>query len=159
MNAMGLQTLSLTAADSTGEMNADQIEQSLTNRRVTAFEVQEGLDYLAHETGGIPIRNTNDLSGGIRRVMEDQKGYYLIGYRPDDSTFDARTGRRTFHKLSVKVLRPGKFKVRMRNGFYGVADDDQIAKVLTPREQILSALTSPFGAAGVHLRLTTLVCQ
>ena len=44
----------------------------------------------------------------------------------------------------------------MRNGFYGVADDDQIAKVLTPREQILSALTSPFGAAGVHLRLTTL---
>ena len=27
---------------------------------------------------------------------------------------------------------------------------------ITPRQQILKALTSPFGAAGVHMRLTTL---
>jgi len=40
------------------------------------------------------------LSGGIRRVLEDQKGFYLIGYRPDEMTFDKRTGRRTFHKLT-----------------------------------------------------------
>jgi len=156
MNASGLQTLSLTAADSTGEMTSEQIEQQLSNRRSTSFEVQEGLDYLAKQTGGIAIRNTNDLSSGIRRVIEDQKNYYLIGYRPDDSTFDAKTGRRTFHKLTLKISRPGKFTVRMRNGFYGVADDQQIAKAVTPREQIISALTSPFGAAGVRLRLTTL---
>jgi len=156
MNATGLQVFGLTAADATGGMTADQVDQQLTNRRASAFEVQEGLDYLAQETGGLAIRNTNDLSGGIRRVMADQKDYYLIGYRPDDSTFDEKTGRRTFHRLSVKILRPGKFKVRMRNGFYGVADDAQVAKAVTPREQILSALTSPFGAAGVRLRLTTL---
>ena len=156
MNAMGLQVLGLTASDATGEMSTAQVDEQLSNRRATAFEVQEGLDYLAQETGGLAIRNTNDLSGGIRRVMADQKDYYLIGYRPDDSTFDAKTGRRTFHKLSVKILRPGKFKVRMRNGFYGVADDAQVAKAVTPREQILSALVSPFGAAGVRLRLTTL---
>lgn len=156
MNASGLQALTLTAADSTGEMSSDQIEQQLSNRRSTSFEVQEGLDYLAKQTGGIAIRNTNDLSSGIRRVIEDQKNYYLIGYRPDDSTFDAKTGRRTFHKLTLKISRPGKFTVRMRNGFYGVADDQQIAKAVTPREQIISALTSPFGAAGVRLRLTTL---
>ena len=65
------------------------------------------------------MRNTNDLSGGIRRVLDDQKGFYLIGYRPDESTFDKRTGRRTFHKLTLKVTRPGKFNVRMRNGFLG----------------------------------------
>lgn len=156
MNASGLQTLSLTAADSTGEMSSEQIEQQLSNRRAASFEVQEGLDYLARETGGLAIRNTNDLSGGIRRVIEDQKNYYLIGYRPDDSTFDVKTGRRTFHKLTLKILRPGKFNVRMRTGFYGVADDQQIAGATTPRQQIIAALTSPFGAAGVHLRLTTL---
>src|SRR5256885_14084900 len=97
----------------------------MTSRRNAAFETQAGLDFLARETGGIAIRNTNDLSGGIKRVLEDQRGYYLIGYRPDNSTFDARTGRRTFHKLSLKVMRPGKFNVRMRNGFYGVTDAER----------------------------------
>jgi VWFA-related protein len=156
MNAKGLETVGFTAADSVGGMTSEQLERQLNDRRTAAFESQEGLDYLARETGGLAIRNTNDLSGGIRRVIEDQKGYYLIGYRPDESTFDKATGRRTFHKLSLKVSRPGKFKVRMRNGFYGVSDDAQSTVTATPRQQILNALTSPFGASGVRLRLTTL---
>jgi len=128
----------------------------LSDRRTAAFESQDGLNYLAKETGGIAIRNSNDLSGGIRRVIEDQKSYYLIGYRPDESTFDAKSGRRTFHKLSLKITRSGKYSVRMRNGFYGISEADEKALALTPRQQLLRALTSPFGAAGVHVRLTTL---
>lgn len=157
MNATGLQTLTLSAADSTGAMTAEQVEQQLSNRRFDAFESQQGLTYLAEETGGIAIRNSNDLSGGIKKVMDDQKGYYLIGYRPDDSTFDSRSGRRTFHKLRLKILRPGKFKVRMRHGFIGISDTEATATVpSTPREQITKALFSPFGSAGVHVRLTSL---
>ncbi len=154
MNATGLQTLGLTAADNPG---SGDIEQMLSSRRNAAFETQEGLDYLARQTGGIAIKNNNDLSNGIRRVLEDQRGYYLIGYRPDNSTFDPRTGRRTFHKLSLKITRPGKFNVRMRNGFYGVSDEDRRAPVQrTLAQQMLGALTSPFGATGVHLQLTSL---
>ena len=156
MNATGVQVLGLTAADSTSGMGADEIEKQLTDRRTTAFESQDGLNYLAKETGGIAIRGTNDLSGGIRRVIEDQKSYYLIGYRPDESTFDAKDGRRTFHKLTLKVTRPGKYSVRMRNGFYGITEDDEKTLATTPRQQLFTALTSPFGAAGVRLRLTTL---
>src|SRR6266545_1618878 len=156
MNAIGLQTVGLTAADSTARMDSARLEQQLSNRRTAAFESQEGLDYLARETGGIAIRNNNDLSGGIRRVIEDQKSYYLIGYRPEESTFDAKTGRRTFHKLSLKVSRPGKFSVRMRNGFFGVADNEDNAIAATPNQRVINALISPFGAAGVRLRLTTL---
>ncbi|HXM47430.1 MAG TPA: VWA domain-containing protein [Pyrinomonadaceae bacterium] len=154
MNATGLQTLSLTAADNPG---SGDVEKMLSNRRTAAFETQEGLSYLARETGGIAIKNNNDLSGGIRRVLEDQKGYYLIGYRPDNSTFDPKTGRRTFHKLSLKITRPGKFNVRMRNGFYGVTDEDRHAPLQrTLAQQMVSALASPFGSTGVHLRLTSL---
>ena len=156
MNASGLQVFGLTAADSTAGRSSEEIEQMLSDRRTSAFESQDGLNYLAKETGGIAIRNTNDLSGGIRRVIEDQKSYYLIGYRPDESTFDAKSGRRTFHKLSLKITRPGKYSVRMRNGFYGISEADEKALALTPRQQLLRALTSPFGAAGVHVRLTTL---
>jgi VWFA-related protein len=156
MNATGLQTLGLTAADSTSGMSADQVETQLSSRRSAAFDTQQGLDLLAQQTGGIAIRNTNDLGGGIRRVMEDQKGYYLIGYRPDYATFDPKTGRRTFHKLSLKVMRPGKFNVRMRNGFLGHSDEDQPQAPHTLAQQMVEALTSPFGANGVHLQLTSL---
>lgn len=154
MNATGLQTLGLTAADNPG---GGDVNEMLTSRRNAAFETQEGLDYLARQTGGIAIKNNNDLSNGIRRVLEDQRGYYLIGYRPDSSTFDPKTGRRTFHKLSLKIMRPGKFSVRMRNGFYGVSDAERREPVQrTLAQQLLGALTSPFGATGVHLQLTSL---
>jgi VWFA-related protein len=156
MNATGLQTMGLTAADDASGRSSDEVEQQLGKRRTAAFENQEGLDVLARETGGIAIHNTNDLSRGIRRVLEDQKGFYLIGYRPDSSTFDARSGRRTFHKLSLKVTRPGKFNVRMRNGFFGVSDEDRRPAQPTLAQQLVDALTSPFGATGVHLQLTSL---
>ena len=155
MNATGLQTLSFTAADDLSGRDTQQLQDALSARRDEAFETQEGLDFLARETGGIPIRNTNDLSGGIRRVLEDQKGFYLIGYRPDEMTFDKRTGRRTYHKLTLKVTRPGKFNVRMRNGFYGVTDEDKPVR-RTLAQQLYEALASPFGSTGVHVQLTSL---
>src|SRR6059058_399869 len=71
MNATGLQTLGFTAADDLSGRDTQQVQDAMTNRRNAAFETQAGLDFLARETGGIPIRNTNDLSGGIKRVMED----------------------------------------------------------------------------------------
>ncbi|HYV23815.1 MAG TPA: VWA domain-containing protein [Pyrinomonadaceae bacterium] len=155
MNATGLQTLNFTAADDLSGRNTQQLQDAMNARRDEAFETQEGLDVLARETGGIPIRNTNDLSGGIRRVLEDQKGFYLIGYRPDEMTFDKRTGRRTYHKLTLKVTRPGKFNVRMRNGFYGVTDEDKpVPRTLA--QQMYDALASPFGSTGVHVQLTSL---
>lgn len=154
MNATGLQYFGLTAADNPG---SGDVEAMLNDRRNAAFENQGGLDFLAQQTGGIAIKNNNDLAKGIQRVLEDQKGFYLIGYRPDNATFDPRTGRRTFHKLSLKVTRPGKFTVRMRNGFYGVTDEDRRGPVpRTLAQQLLSALTSPFGSTGVHLQLTSL---
>ena len=173
MNATGLQTMGITAADnmdnSRGITTADALRNTtdpgigsndyfidqMTKRRNQAYDNQQSLDYLAHQTGGIAIRNTNDLSSGIRRVLEDQKGFYLIGYRPDESTFDKRTGKRTFHHLTLKVTRPGKFNVRMRNGFYGVTEEDKSAP-RTLAQKLYEATASPFTATGIHLQLTSL---
>ena len=154
LDPRGLPVLGLTAADNTSGMGPEQLQQSLDNRRSDFFESQNGLNYLAQQTGGLAIRNTNDLSGGIKRAIEDQGGYYLIGYRPDESTFDSRSGKRKFHKLSLKINRPGKFNVRMRNGFYGITDEE--AKPPLGTNRMIGALTSPFGSAGIHVRLTSL---
>ncbi len=37
--------------------------------------------------------------------MDDQRGYYLLAYEPDDQTFTARTQKKrpTFHSVKVKV--------------------------------------------------------
>jgi VWFA-related protein len=158
MNASGLQTTGLNASDSTsgsvatGPPNLLQILQTRSN---ILADQQSGLAFLADETGGIAIHNYNDLSLGILRVLEDQKGYYLIGYRPDQATFDSRTGARKFHHLTLKVKRQGKFNVRMRNGFYGVTDQQRPA-MRSLAQQLFGALTSPFGATGVRLQLTSL---
>jgi VWFA-related protein len=155
MNATGLQYLGATAADNFSDRDPTQIAEALAQRSNTAFETQDGLDYLARETGGIAIKNTNDLSRGIRRVIEDQKGYYVIGYRPSDTTFYARLGRRPFHHLTLKIKRPGKFQVRMRHGFYGVTDEER-PKPRTVLQRMVSALVSPFGSTGIRLQLTSL---
>ena len=165
INATGLQTLSslraedsmADAGNSSGARTPDQVEQALRDRGNEALDLQSGLDYLADETGGMAIHNSNDLAGGIKKII-DEKGYYLIGYRPDQTTFDPKTGRHTFHQLSLKVLRPGKFNVRMRNGFYGAVDDNRSTAAAAggAREQIVQALISPFGSAGVPISLTSL---
>jgi VWFA-related protein len=155
MDARGLQTTGLTAADDTGGRTAEQIEQSMTDRRAELFDTQDGLRYLAQQTGGISVVNSNDLSGGIRKMLDDQS-YYLVGYQPEDETFDPKVRR--FNKLVVKVKRPG-VKVRYRSGFFGITNDDIADKPntnLTPAQQIKNALTSPFAVNDVSLRLNAL---
>ncbi|OLE52745.1 MAG: hypothetical protein AUG51_16320 [Acidobacteria bacterium 13_1_20CM_3_53_8] len=155
MNATGLQTLWLTAADNTAHLSADQIEARLADRRRSYVESPEGLDYLARQTGGFAIRNMNDLGGGLRRVVEDQKGYYLIAYHPEGSNLGSPGSYRRFHKISIKVKRPG-VKVRTRSGFYDFSDEGTRTVRHTREEQLLGALISPFNANGVSLQLTSL---
>jgi VWFA-related protein len=122
--------------------------------RATYFESQGVLKYLADLTGGLSIRNTNSLSGGIKRILEDQRGFYLIGYRPDESTIDTQTGQRRALKINVKVKRPG-LRVRSRSSFYGLTDEEKAAERRTREQQLQAALASPF-AGDVRVRLTPL---
>lgn len=156
VDARGLPTLGYSAADNTSAMTPAELQTSMNNRRSDFFESQSGLHYLSEQTGGLSIQNTNDLSGGIKRAIEDQGGYYLIGYRPEEDTFDSKSGMRKFHKLSLKISRPGKFKVRMRNGFYGITDEEANPRNLPGVNRFMSALISPFGSEEINVRLTSL---
>jgi VWFA-related protein len=92
---------------------------SLAARRGSALRAtQDGLRYVASETGGFAVVDNNDIPGAFRKVMEDQAGYYLVGYQPDASTF-APGSAREFRKVKLKVVRKG-LKVRARSGFFGI---------------------------------------
>jgi hypothetical protein len=125
----------------------------VAERRALHAEGKDGLVVLARETGGFAVLGNNDMGKSLTRVIDDHQGFYLIGYRPDEKTFDPETGQRRFRSLSIKVKRPG-LTVRTRSGFYGVPDAERPLAPTTRDGQLLVALASPFTSGGVALRLT-----
>lgn len=152
IDARGLQYTGITAADSVGG-DPKAIQNALSSRSAELFDKQEGLSYLANETGGRAFFNNNDFNKSLDKALEDQKGFYLIAYQPDEETFDAKTRR--FNKLEVKVKRDGT-NVRYRSGFFGVEDKEIAPSKLTPQQKVITALTSPFAATDINLKLNTL---
>jgi VWFA-related protein len=72
---------------------------------------QDSLRVLADETSGFAAVNTNDFNSAFARIVKDNSAYYVLGYYPPGQRKDGR-----FHKLEVKVSRPG-LKVRARSGY------------------------------------------
>jgi len=157
VSAQGLQTVGPNAADEisfppmqTGRGGVRPEQTSSTLTRLMAGRSAElrrnidGTEILAKETGGFLIRNKNDF--GLDRVLEDQDGYYLIGYRPATDTFNRRQ-----HAIQVRV-KHGGYTVRTRAGFYGPTEETAVAE----SDRLNKALTSPFGANEITVRLAAL---
>ena len=122
------------------------LQKLMNNRSVELRRNVDGAELLAKETGGFVIRNRNDF--GVDRVLEDQNGYYLIGYRPATETFN-----RGFHKIQARVKRGG-LTVRTRGGFYGVTEEPAVGSA-AEIDRLNKALTSPFGANDITVRVAT----
>ena len=152
MDARGLVFDGITAEDDLSGISAQGLERRLADRRNSLIDTQDGLRYLAVQTGGFPIINSNDISKGIRRVLDDQS-YYLIGYEPDDSTFDPKTRR--YNKLEIKVKREGA-RVRYRSGFFGVSDEAIQRPQMTASQALLNALTSPFAINDIAVNVSSI---
>ena len=108
IDAKGLQTLTPTAADSVGNLTGPQFAERMQRMSQDNFDSQEGLSFLARETGGFAVLNNNDLNLGIRRALKDQQSYYLLGFDPEDEKFD-----RKYHTIKLKTTRRG-VEVRTR---------------------------------------------
>jgi hypothetical protein len=121
------------------------------------IESQQGLGTLARDTGGLFIKDNNRIDQALNDVVADTEGYYLIGYHPDAATFDSKTGAPLYHRVQVRIKIAG-LHVRSRSGFFGETNAARDVP-RTGRAALLYALTSPFSAADVDVRLTTLFNQ
>lgn len=101
---------------------------------------QESLMSLAEETGGLAIVRTNDVGGGLARIVRENSNYYMLGY-----TTDAARAPGKYRRIDVRVKRPG-LTVRARRG-YVAPDPKAVAK---KREKNVKAGTSPALAAALN---------
>jgi len=95
-------------------VGAPMTEALERNEGLLRNDPHSGLGELAEGTGGILIGNTNDLTGGFKRIDQDMRNYYMLSYVPKNDRFDGK-----FRTISVKVKRGGT-DVAARKGYYAV---------------------------------------
>ena len=78
----------------------------------------DSLHVLANNTDGRAIVNRNDLAAGMKQIMRDASGYYLLGYTSAAAPTDGK-----FHTIDVRVKRPN-VEVRARKGYWAYTNED-----------------------------------
>jgi hypothetical protein len=106
---------------------------------------QEIAHLLASDTGGLEVRNTNDLLAGLEKIGKEQNEYYLIGYTPPPATEEG------CHKLRVQVDRGGT-QVRARPEYCNAKPRDVLSG--TPVEKTLEsrAAAAQSGTIGASMQ-------
>lgn len=100
---------------------------------------------LAEETGGEAFVNTNDLTGAIRKAVEDSAVTYTLGFYIGTDSLDGK-----FHELRVKV-KPSGLNVRYPRGYFALQD--------TPATQderhnsFVAALRSPLDSSSIPVEV------
>ncbi len=97
----------------------------------------DGMHALARDTGGYLVQNTNDLKGGLQRVMEDNEVYYVLAYEPVESYRDGR-----FRKIEVRFPGRPELKARTRSGYF------------SPNDRNVEARAEPKAEAKVEAKVT-----
>ncbi len=75
------------------------------------------LTALADATEGAVV-NAGDPTAGLRRIVADASGYYLIAFQSAHPDPDGQ-----FHPVDVRALRPG-VELRARSGYWSVSAED-----------------------------------
>jgi len=72
---------------------------------------QDSLVYMAEQTGGLAIVNTNDVRPGLEKIATDFETYYSLGYRLVPS------GEDRVHRVEVKVKNHPEYQLAYRRTF------------------------------------------
>jgi VWFA-related protein len=100
---------------------------------------------MARETGGLAFVNTNDLTGAIRRAVEDSAVIYTLGIYLEKNALDGK-----FHEIKVQVNRTG-LNVRYPTGYYALKDTPASEGEL--HSSFLSAILSPLDSSSIPVQV------
>ncbi len=106
LEAAGLRTYSYMDASNASFNGGSQVDQVHFNN------LQSSLRFMAGETGGFAMVNTNDFGDVLDRMGDDFEHYYSLGFSP------ASTESGRYHRIEVRLKDKVRgLKVRHREGF------------------------------------------
>ena len=153
VDVRGLTVPYLVGADADGfDKPLSERSREMERKEQKRRSSQDVMRYLANSTGGF-VYSANDPVVGVRRIMEDQGGFYFIGYVPPKLAAQPGAAPK-FNEIEVKVKRPG-VKVRSRTGFFAPTTAAATEAAKTPAQRLVDAILAPVGAAGVDVELST----
>jgi VWFA-related protein len=98
---------------------------------------------IADRTGGRAFLNSNDLTAGIRRAMDDTRVSYVLAYSPSHNQWDGK-----FREIKIKLKRPN-LEAQYRKGYFAYPESPTDAK---SRQAVLAqAATAPLVSTGLSL--------
>src|SRR5262249_38004580 len=109
---------------------------SLTTDHTNLNASIDTLHILADNTDGRAIVNRNDLAAGMKQIIRDSGGYYLLGYTSSAAPADGK-----FHAIDVHVKRPG-VEVRARKGYWAYTAEDAARATAPAKEGPPPAITN-----------------
>jgi hypothetical protein len=95
---------------------------------------------LAGNTDGRAIINRNDLATGMKQIIRDSSGYYLLGYNSTQAPTDGK-----FHEIKVRVTRRG-LDVRARKGYWALTPADAARAAAPPKPEAPAAVSAALNA-------------
>jgi VWFA-related protein len=101
---------------------------------------------LADETGGRAFVNTNDITGAIRKAVEDSAVTYTLGFYINGDSLDGK-----FHELKVETKRKG-LTIRYPKGYFAFPDTETTK--IEDQFRLVSAVRSPLESSSIPLTAT-----
>jgi VWFA-related protein len=153
LDPAGLFTTALTAGFNTKDMSPMAMTRLPAQyNRQNAIRL-DNLRVLPDHTGGRLVSNTNAPADLMPAVFAESRSYYLIGFEP------AAVGDDTFHRIEVRVNRPG-VTVQARRWHSSsppatLDDDMEAAWTEAVPADLAAALRSPLPRAGLGLTMNT----
>lgn len=98
---------------------------------------------VADETGGQAFVNTNDLTGAIRKAVEDSAVTYTLGFYIGSDSLDGK-----FHEIKVEVNRKG-LAVRYPKGYFAFPDTPPTTN--DDERAVVNAMESPIESSMIRL--------
>ena len=105
-------------------------------------DYQDSLTYMAQQTGGLAVVNTNDVADGLELIRDDLFSYYSIGYAISDS------GEDRVHRIEVSLPAHPEYELRYRRRFVEKSRETQV------QDRVFSSLMVDVDDNPMELSLT-----
>jgi VWFA-related protein len=116
---------------------------------LSARDTENGLNALAADSGGKALFNTNNLSIGLQKVLDENSVYYALDYY---SSNDEAANK--FRKIKVRVKNHEDYKVRAQRGYLPTDFKSEDETLLTPRQRLIKAMTAPLSVTVIGVAAT-----